>query len=816
MRQIRISRRSSATPRPLGVPAIITRATPSGVVQVVETKRTVVRSAGDPTVLVSQTEETAVNGRKTVTTFDAATRTFRSVTPEGRQWTQTVDEQGRLVQEQFGSFAPVVYTYDSRGRLDTVIVGTGPASRTTTLTYDALDRLSTVVDPAQRTNGFVFDNANRLVRRRFTDGGELGLEYDANGNLTSTTPPGRPPHVFSYNRVDMQSLYSPPSALGTGPTTSDYNFDRQPTVITRADGSTIILGYETPSGRPSALTYQAGPESSDGSITTTYLYSPTAGVPTALSASNGQTMSYGWDGSLLTSQTWSGAAAGSVGWTYDNDFRVASETVNGANAVGFGYDADGLMTSAGMMSIMRNPAHGFVDTTSVGNVSDGRTYNAFGELASYQAQYGGSSLFREDIIVRDNLGRIEEKTETVAGVTTQWLYSYNVAGRLWQVMKDGVLVSTYQYDPNGNRLAAPGLTSAPTYDAQDRLLTYGRWSYAYTPNSELQAKTDTSTGAVTSYQYDALGNLRRVDLPDGRVIEYVIDPLNRRVGKKVNGVLARKWLYSDQLQVVAEVDENGVMSRFVNGSYFTKNGSTYRLVRDHLGSVRLVVDANTGALAQRLDYDEYGRVLLDTNPGFQPLGFAGGLSDPDTGLVRFGARDYDPETGRWTAKDPIGFRGGDTNLYEYVMNDPINLVDPSGLEVWSGPIPPLFPPNGPPAALPDLPQPIVDAAAGFGDGVTSVPFTDLSLTDALRDALGLNDVVDRDSLSYAAGDAGGRVCQAITAGGAGAGAAGYRTRVGIHGPHHRFGPLGNRPHFQINWWKAGAKGSGGAWRFPLP
>ena len=61
-----------------------------------------------------------------------------------------------------------------------------------------------------------------------------------------------------------------------------------------------------------------------------------------------------------------------------------------------------------------------------------------------------------------------------------------------------------------------------------------------------------------------------------------------------------------------------------------------------------------------MDYDSFGNVLQDTQPGFQPFGFAGGLYDPDTKLVRFGARDYDPRTGRWTAKDPILFAGGDT------------------------------------------------------------------------------------------------------------------------------------------------------------
>jgi RHS repeat-associated protein len=79
-----------------------------------------------------------------------------------------------------------------------------------------------------------------------------------------------------------------------------------------------------------------------------------------------------------------------------------------------------------------------------------------------------------------------------------------------------------------------------------------------------------------------------------------------------------------------------------------------------------------------MDYDEFGRVIADSNPGFQPFGFAGGLYEPDTGLVRLGARDYDPHTGRWTTKDPALFSGGSTNLYVYANNDPVNLIDTDG------------------------------------------------------------------------------------------------------------------------------------------
>ena len=65
-----------------------------------------------------------------------------------------------------------------------------------------------------------------------------------------------------------------------------------------------------------------------------------------------------------------------------------------------------------------------------------------------------------------------------------------------------------------------------------------------------------------------------------------------------------------------------------------------------------MIDAATGAVVQRLDYDAFGAVTEDTNPGFQPFGFDGGIYDPVTGLTRFGVRDYDPDQGRFIEKDP--------------------------------------------------------------------------------------------------------------------------------------------------------------------
>ncbi|MBK9429523.1 MAG: hypothetical protein IPN65_03340 [Elusimicrobia bacterium] len=198
----------------------------------------------------------------------------------------------------------------------------------------------------------------------------------------------------------------------------------------------------------------------------------------------------------------------------------------------------------------------------------------------------------------------------------------------------------------------------------------------------------TEGGETTTYDYDAVGNLRTVTLPSGTTLEYVIDGRNRRVGRKVNGTLTQGYLYDGNCGSWRSwTGANNVTARYVYGTrpnvpeWLEKGGAMYRILTDHLGSPRLVVNAASGAIVQRMDYDSWGNITNDTNPGFQIFGYAGGLHDQDTKLTRFGARDYDARTGRWTAKDPIGFRGRDSNLYVYSLGDPINYSDADGMIV---------------------------------------------------------------------------------------------------------------------------------------
>ncbi|MDP2816220.1 MAG: RHS repeat-associated core domain-containing protein, partial [Rectinemataceae bacterium] len=335
-----------------------------------------------------------------------------------------------------------------------------------------------------------------------------------------------------------------------------------------------------------------------------------------------------------------------------------------------------------------NTGNGYITGATLGGVTPANTYNTSGETSGYTAKLSGSAVY-DTQFTRDMLGRITRKVETVQGVVVTYDYAYDTAGRLVGMSKNGTVVSSYVYDANSNRITATqnGTVTQGQYDLQDKLTAYGNNSYTYTANGELLAKT--VNGQTTSYNYDVMGNLLGTTLPGGTTIEYVIGSQNRRIGKKVNGILTQGLLYRDALKPMAELDGSGnVVSVFVYGTrvntpdYMIKNGVTYRIIRDHLGSPKLVINTADNIIAQKMEYDEWGNVTSDTNPGFQPFGFAGGIYDQQTKLTRFGARDYDAEIGRWTSKDRLFFYSDNINLYGYTFNDPLNFIDPLGLTSW--------------------------------------------------------------------------------------------------------------------------------------
>src|SRR5262249_51851868 len=153
----------------------------------------------------------------------------------------------------------------------------------------------------------------------------------------------RPPHDFTYTSVDLTDEYIPPDVgAGTNHTLYTYNLDKQLTLITRPDGKTVGLDYDS-AGRLRMQTITRGQ--------TTYAYDPATSNLQTITAPDGGTLTYAYDSALLTSTTWSGTVAGSVSRAYDNTFRVTALQVNGANSIAFGYDNDSVLTSAGSLTL---------------------------------------------------------------------------------------------------------------------------------------------------------------------------------------------------------------------------------------------------------------------------------------------------------------------------------------------------------------------------------------------------------------------------------------------------------------------------------
>jgi len=682
---------------------------PSGLTRTVQHFRSVVLSnPADKLSVQTLTDTVRLNGRTSTRQFDRVTRTWTSTSPGGRIAKITLDANGRISTLKWGNLEPFGFTYDARGRLIATSHGTSPNVRTTTGTYGIDGFLASVTDTEHRVTVWQRDSVGRVRSQQLPDGRMVIFTYDDNGDVTSITPPGRPAHGFVYDAVDQVTQYAPPD-IGLPMQTTQYVYDEDHRLVEihRPDGRVVSLQYDS-TGRIETIHQTRGDTSFGRDMST--------GQLRTVDDPQGGRITYTWDGRTLTNEGYSGPSfAGSVGHSYDADFRHTAQSVNGGNGVSLTYDADSLLTQVGAENITRDPSTGFVSATAVGTVTSASAYSGFGEPANIWYAVSGNTVFAQ-AYTRDALGRIVEKQETVDGVTTVFEYVYDTAGRLIEVIEDGVTTAQYSYDANSNLIseATPTSTVAATYDAQDRLLTYDANTHTYTANGELASKDD-GVGGLTQYDYDEMGNLLSVELPDGRLIEYVVDGRNRRVGKKVDAALVQGFLYGDQLDPVAELDSSGdVVARFVYGTmphspdYLVKGSATYRLITDGLGSIRFVVEASTGTIVQELEYDAWGRILRDTNPGFQPFGFAGGIYDRDTDLVRFGTRDYDPEV--WTIKDPIGFSGG-LNHFGYVVGDPVNLVDVDGTQPAPIPVPEIPPPANDPFYPP---SPSGGRGAGFG------------------------------------------------------------------------------------------------------
>jgi RHS repeat-associated protein len=290
-------------------------------------------------------------------------------------------------------------------------------------------------------------------------------------------------------------------------------------------------------------------------------------------------------------------------------------------------------------------------------------------------------------------------------------FAYDELSQLQSVDENGATAESYDYDESGNR-------TGRTYDPHNRLTNDGVFNYTYDDEGNLTSKTRLSDSQVTKFEWDFRNRLTSVTLLEAdltaKQIQYAYDMFDRRISENI---LLGTWdgisqvfvpagpadggftgfVYSgDQLLFTRTADDGvGYISDvFLPGplgdtltqdhgaSWATNDdaGNLSWLLTDRLGSVRYVLNSTDDSGG--IDYDAFGNIESGSASPAELrslFGFTGQVHDAATGLGFFHARYYDPFTGRFLSEDPIGFAGGDTNLYRYTGNNPVNRTDPMGL-----------------------------------------------------------------------------------------------------------------------------------------
>jgi len=261
---------------------------------------------------------------------------------------------------------------------------------------------------------------------------------------------------------------------------------------------------------------------------------------------------------------------------------------------------------------------------------------------------------------------------------------------------------TYNYDQVGNRISDSSVTGAISYNPNNELTGHSTVTYEYDNNGNTTKKTE-GTGSqgvpvplVTTYHYNAKNRLSQVDLPDGRTATYSYDPFGRRISKTVgtgSGTvpvpITTYYLYSDE-GLIGEYSSSGSWQKSygwrpngmwgTNPLYQRNSTGIYYYHNDHLGTPQRLTSATTGEIVWSANYAAFGKADIDPLSTVENnLRFPGQYYDQETNLHYNWHRTYDPGTGRYMQIDPIGFAGGDVNLYRYVEDNPVNIYDSEGL-----------------------------------------------------------------------------------------------------------------------------------------
>jgi RHS repeat-associated protein len=602
-------------------------------------------------------------------------RTLTVTEPDGaKQETVKFDAKGHVVSiQEDAAETPATIAVNGDGMVTETVQG----AQKHEYTYDSHDHLATSTDALGHTSHHEYDAAGRLTSTE-TPGGEKYLfEHDALENLTKLTEPSGAASHLSFTPGGRVKTFVPPGSGGGY--VNAYDADGQIESTTLPGGRTITYGHDG-GGRVDSIGY---PEATvgvgyvgNGGRVASLTRTPAGG-------GSAEGLALGYDGSLLKSTEWTGPGAGAYGFTYDSNLQL-SQTKASAGAASFTtamrHDEDGRVTEEGPFRLGRSGPQGAITEISGGPFETSQAWDGLGRLESRTDTVAGNQNYKM-VLTRDAAGRLTQKVESVAGVAHTYTYGYDADDRLTDVHRDGTLVEHYAYDADGNRTTreVEGASKTATYDAAGLITGLGGTGYTTNADGFVIAR------GADAFTYAARGELLSATV-GGTTETYAYDGYGRLVARTVGGNTWR-YLYGNpeqELQVTAAVEPDGTLDTLsytdTGYLYSILRGSTrYYVSTDQVGSPRVVTDA-AGNVVKKVDYSAFGEVLSDSAPSFEiPLGYAVGVADPQAGIVHMGLRPYDPASGRFMARDPLGLGGGQANLFAYSGDEPIQHSDPLGL-----------------------------------------------------------------------------------------------------------------------------------------
>ncbi|MBI4355471.1 MAG: hypothetical protein HY597_03335 [Candidatus Omnitrophica bacterium] len=561
---------------------------------------------------------------------------------------------------------------------------------TETSAWDDNSRLQSVADDNGNTTIYLYDSLNRKIQETFADGTTRQYVYDRDHNLRQATDQNGSVFTHAYDAVNLlkqTTIARAPGVLGTTTRSFQYDglsrqtfaFDNNSPTVGLGDDSHVLSLYDSLSRKIQERQILGFPPL-NRVITNDF---DGLGNRVQLTYPNNRQVSAEFDAVErlnILNDLRIGEPNNIVDYSYIGPGRVLERTfLNGTKltyldnaGVDVGYD--------GIKRTIRHRHETSLDAT-IADFTHGYNREHMRLFERRLHQPAGHGDVKGEGYDYDSFYRLtnfavgaQTATGIIAIPDTQTLYNLDGVGNRTFINQDAVVTNytpnnmneyddvggTAQvHDANGNLKDDDALLYA--YDACNRLVEVRRKSdnaliatYAYDDSNRRISKIVTNSGALdgtTRFLWDGWQEIEERDGSDVTVAQYTCDSC-------VGGLLTME-----------------------------RGGQTYYYHDDSLGSVEALTDS-AGAIVERTTYDAYGAPQF-TDAAFTPTGttssvgnpflYTGQRLDPETGLYYFRNRYYDPKTGRFIERDPIGYAGGSLGLYEYVGNNPTNATDPSGL-----------------------------------------------------------------------------------------------------------------------------------------